>query len=106
MDIIIGILAIIAILIAIAAGGAVLWFLLCFGITIVGWYFVPDLWRAGHDNLAILLAIGAPIINVFAVSWLSDKIDSGRSGPYPYFDKSSKKTIYDKDGNVKGYEDR
>ena len=79
------ILALIVVALIIFVGAPILFILLTFSITIIGWYFVPDLWRAGHDNLAVLLAIAAPIANIFIYAWLISKFEEMNNTDTDFF---------------------
>ena len=62
------------------------------------------LWKIGHDNLAVMIFIGGIILEIVWYRFIVAKLDLDD------FDTISdpmenKKTKYDKDGNIIGYED-
>jgi hypothetical protein len=88
----------VAIIVLILAGGFiyVAWPLLV-GVIAGIW-----LWISGHDNLGVLIGLGGLVGQVF---WATKVVDPGGSGGYSG-SMSDKKKVYNKKGEVIGYQDR
>jgi predicted outer membrane lipoprotein len=73
--------------------------------TIVGIFVCYFLWNAGHDNYGVLAAIFGVFVNL-GLGSMRDRSSDSYDGSSHYHWSDDKKTIYDKNKTITGYQDR